>query len=335
VAQETHYHAPAFLKKASPHLSDRELLGLPESYTASRAPTLSLAELRALTTLDAIQLVSVLESIDEPIERRYYAGCLLAWIGDPRLNPTDPKMIDISGGEVSIGLEATLLDTTMEALSDLNLDRQWLAKETPRHTVRIAPYRIARFPVTNHEFRAFLQDSQERRLPSNWFLGRYPAEQANHPVSGIDAEDAECYVRWLAEKTGRHFRLPSEAEWEFAAAGTENFCYPWGENFLPDHANTAESGFFCTTPVGLFSCGASPFGCLDMAGNVEEFVADTYHPYPGGPCISDDLVSTVGHHRIARGGSFSRFRDLARTTRRHGKFPRDIYVMGFRLAESL
>jgi len=154
-------------------------------------------------------------------------------------------------------------------------------------------------------------------------------------VSGIDVEDAECYVRWLTEKTGRHFRLPSEAEWEFAAAGPENFCYPWGESFLPDHANTAESSFFCTTPVGLFSCGASPFGCLDMAGNVEEFVADTYHPYPGGLCIRDDLVSTVGHHRVAHGGSFSRFRDLARTTRRHGKFPRDIYVMGFRLAESI
>lgn len=331
---EKHFHVPPFLQKASPALSDRALLGLPESYTAVREPFLATDELRALAQLDVERLVVVLESRDEPLARRYHAGRLLAWYGDPRLVPLAPQMIDVPGGEVNIGLDTAELDEVMDGLADLNLDRQWIVKETPRHRVRLEPYRIARYPVTNLEYRAFLQDSGECRLPDNWFLGRYPAEQANHPVSGLRAEDADHYASWLAAKSRRRFRLPSEAEWEYAAAGPLNFEYPWGERFLPDHANTAETGFFCTTPVGLFARGASPFGCLDMAGNVEELVADDYRPYPGGEQVHDDLAAAVGSHRVARGGSFSRFRDLARTARRHGKFPRNIYVMGFRLAET-
>ncbi|TRX75749.1 formylglycine-generating enzyme family protein [Pseudomonas mangiferae] len=332
---EEHFHFPPFLEKASPALSDRALLGLPESFTPTREFRLPAEELRRLAQRPVEDLVALLESADEPLARRYHAGGLLAQFGDPRVDPLAPRMQDVPGGEVEIGLPAAALDATLAELADLNLDRQWIVKETPRHRVRLAPYRIARYPVTNLEYRAFLEDSGEPRLPDNWFLGRYPVERANHPVSGLRAEDADRYATWLAEKTGRAFRLPSEAEWEYAAAGPHNHEYPWGPRFLPDHANTAEFGLFTSTPVGLFARGASPFGCLDMAGNVEEYVADDYAPYPGGPVVTDDLVDAVGTHRVARGGSFSRFRDLARTTRRHGKFPRDIYVMGFRLAESV
>lgn len=335
MAMEKHFYSPPFLAKASPELSDRALLGLPESYTATRELHLPEDQLRALAQFDRLRLVALLESQDEPLARRYQAGRLLALYGDPRLDALTPQMLDVHGGEVCIGLDTAELDAIMDRLADLNLDRQWIAKETPRHRVRLEPYRIARYPVTNLEYRTFLQLSGEQRLPDNWFLGRYPAEQANHPVSGLRAEDADCYATWLAETTGRCFRLPSEAEWEYAAAGPQNLEYPWGQQFLPDHANTAEAGLLQTTPVGLFACGASPFGCLDMAGNVEEYVADDYRPYPGGEQVNDDLIAAVGNHRVAHGGSFSRFRDLARATRRHGKFPRPIYVMGFRLAESL
>lgn len=335
MAMEKHFHSPPSLAKASPELSDRALLGLPESYTATRELHLPTVELRALAQLNTTRLSALLESQEEPIALRYQAGRLLALYGDPRLDPLAPKMIDVPAGEVRIGLDVSALDAVIDRLADLNLDRQWIVKETPRHRVQLKSYRIARYPVTNLEYRFFLQESGEQRLPDNWFLGCYPTDQANHPVSGLRAEDADCYAAWLAQTTGRHFRLPSEAEWEYAAAGPQNLEYPWGERFLADHANTAEAGLLHTTPVGLFACGASPFGCLDMAGNVEEYVADDYHPYPGGELVNDDLVTAVGNHRVARGGSFSRFRDLARTTRRHGKFPKPIYVMGFRLAESL
>ncbi|MCU1718137.1 formylglycine-generating enzyme family protein [Pseudomonas sp. 5P_3.1_Bac2] len=330
-----HFHCPQALQKASPSLSDRALLGLPESYTAMRDLAISAAQWRELTQLAPEHLVALLHSTEADLALRYQAGQLLAWQGDPRLSPLAPQMIDIPAAQVSIGLAAQEVDRVMADLADLQLDRDWINKEVPRHRVQLPAYRIGRYPVTNLEYRHFLEDSGYTRLPEDWFLGRYPQERANHPVSGILAEDADQYAAWLAHKTGLAYRLPTEAEWEYAAAGPDNLEYPWGQAFSPLHANTAEAGLFCTTPVGLFALGASPFGCLDMAGNVEEYVADDYQAYPGGAPVTDDLVSATGRHRVARGGSYSRFRDLARCSRRHGKFPRTIYVMGFRLAQSL
>jgi formylglycine-generating enzyme required for sulfatase activity len=72
-----------------------------------------------------------------------------------------------------------------------------------------------------------------------------------------------------------------------------------------------------------------------MAGNVEEYVADEYRPYPGGPFVEDHLVESHGTYRVSRGGSFARFGDLARTRRRHGAFPSPLYPVGFRLATSV
>lgn len=329
------FHSPETLRRANPQLSDRELLGLPASFTPNRTLNLSADSFGALVAGGVAHWVDSLESQDCALAYRYTAGQILASVGDPRLNPLAPNMVLVPEATAQIGLACERLPAVMQSLADLNLDPDWIAKETPRHAVNLPAYKIGRYPVTNLEYKAFLLDSQAPRIPTDWFLGRYPLERANHPVSGISVEDAQCYIEWLSAKTGRAFHLPSEAQWEYAAAGPQGLQYPWGEDFLPDHANTAELGVFTTTPVGLFANGASPFGCLDMAGNVEEFVADDYHAYPGGAAIEDDLVTAVGTHRVARGGSYSRFRDLARTTRRHGKFPRDIYVMGFRLAESV
>jgi formylglycine-generating enzyme required for sulfatase activity len=83
----------------------------------------------------------------------------------------------------------------------------------------------------------------------------------------------------------------------------------------------------------MYPAGRSPFGAADMGGNVEEYVADDYRPYPGGETVEDDLGGRVPY-RVARGGGFTRFADLARCRRRHGWYHRDMYAMGFRLAES-
>ncbi len=190
--------------------------------------------------------------------------------------------------------------------------------------------------MTNQEYRDFLIDTAYPEIPSSWSFRRFPVERSNHPVYTLSAEACDAYVQWLASRTGRDFRLPTESEWEFAATGTDGREFPWGEKFDPLLANTCETGIFETSPVGIFAAGASPFSVMDMAGNVEEYTADLYAAYPDGIKIDDHLSQIHGEYRVARGGSFARFRDLARNRRRHGHNPRSAtYAMGLRLAESL
>jgi len=115
--------------------------------------------------------------------------------------------------------------------------------------------------------------------------------------------------------------------------GDKGFEFPWGEEYNPNHANTIEEGILSTTPIGMYPLGDSPFGVMDMAGNVEEYTSSDYRAYADGETIADDLLTSEGSYRIARGGSFTRFSDLARTRRRHGWYKKEIYIMGFRLAE--
>jgi formylglycine-generating enzyme required for sulfatase activity len=260
---------------------------------------------------------------------------LLALVGDPRICVERPAMVDILGGDVEIGLPSDEVGTILDRFVGLGIDRSWIEKECPRHQVTLSPYRLARYPVTNAEYRVFLLDTGHSELPSSWHFRRFPQERANHPVYTISAESADGYARWLAQRTGRGFRLPTEAEWEWAAAGPERREFPWGAIFDADLANTAETGLFSSSPVGAFVRGESPFGLADMAGNVEEYVSDVYAAYPGGSFVTDHLVQLQGRYRVARGSSFARFRDLARTRRRHGHNPKSAtYAMGFRLAEN-
>ena len=333
---ENQSHYPYKLQTtSSPEMTDRALLGLPEYFTETCYFMISKDTYHRLINMEPMQWISLLDKASIPFSIRFYAGKLLAELGDPRVIPESPCMIDIPRGIVKIGLPAEKLESCLNSLQGLCIDRKWIEKEVPQHCCYLPAYRIAKYPVTNIEFKLFLSDILLPVIPKSWGLGRYPHEISNHPVYGITPESAEAYAHWLSKKTGRKFRLPSEYEWEYAAAGPANNEFPWGNQFIADFCNTAESGILCTTPVGLFPQGASFWGCLDMSGNVEEFVSDSYSPYPGGNNIEDDLVTKVGkYHRIARGGSFSRFRDLARTRRRHGDFPRSIYAIGFRLAES-
>src|SRR5262249_259109 len=144
-----------------------------------------------------------------------------------------------------------------------------------------------RYPVTNQEYRQFLDETGHTSLPTSWVFGAFPSDRANHPVYTITPGDAEAYAGWLSVRTGRRFRLPTEVEWEYAARGRDEREFPWGDSFDAAKANTVELRLLSTTPVGMFSQGASPFGLLDLAGNVEEYVADVYEPYPGGPLVTD------------------------------------------------
>ncbi|TQJ92278.1 SUMF1/EgtB/PvdO family nonheme iron enzyme [Streptomyces sp. SLBN-31] len=316
-------------------LDDRTAMGLPAAFT-DRVDQDRLRRLtRTLAGKDPQELAARVADPRADRLLRLAAGQLLALLGDPRIDPLAPAMEDVPAARVRLGLAADRVDAVADAWRHVGVTRAWIAKEAPEYDADIAAFRIARYPVTNAEYRLFLTEHPDAGLPTSWRFGVYPAHLANHPVWSVSPQDADAYAAWLARRTGRAFRLPTEAEWEYAASGGDGRAYPWGEEPGEDLANTVEYGPLATTPVGMYPAGRSPFGAYDMAGNVEEYVADDYRPYPGGQYVDDDLhADTDAGYRVARGGSFTRYADLARCRRRHGWYRRDIYAMGFRLAET-
>nr|WP_042186611.1 SUMF1/EgtB/PvdO family nonheme iron enzyme [Kibdelosporangium sp. MJ126-NF4]CEL17405.1 Serine/threonine kinase [Kibdelosporangium sp. MJ126-NF4]CTQ91367.1 Serine/threonine kinase [Kibdelosporangium sp. MJ126-NF4] len=319
--------------RVDPHADDDRLaMGLPHK-VVTRLP-LDLDDVyQALAPKSPKELVTIAESVEESFPWRYVAGTLLAFAGDPRIRPECPEMLDIPGGMIPIGLPVSAVDAVVREWEQQGVQRDWIVKECPRHTVEIRPFRMMRHPVTNYEYFRFMRDTERWPTPTSWQFGAYPHERANHPVWTVTERDADSYATWLSERTARSFRLPTEAEWEYAAAGPVPREYPWGDAFDEHATNTVEAGPLSTTPVGIYPMGRSPFGVDDMAGNVEEFVADDYAPYPGGESVEDDLTTGRPRYRVTRGGSFSRFGDLARCRRRHGQYPRFMYAVGFRLVE--
>lgn len=313
-------------------LTDRAAMGLPEHYAGPDGAGVS-REIERLLKPSPAALAERVEEVGASFEQRYAAGLLLGMGTDPRIEALDPKMVDVPGGEYLVGLPPDRMEGVVAEFAEYGVRREWIEKETPQHARTLAPFRIARYPLTNGEYRRFLLETGHPRLPSSWMTGSLRPGADNQPVFGILPEDADSYAAWLSRVTGRKFRLPGEAEWEVAASGGDGRTYPWGNEFEKGKANTLEAGVLTSTPVGLFPEGQSPFGCLDMAGNVEEYVSECYTPYPGARFVADDLLLNGTGYRIARGGSFTRYRDLARCQRRHGFYPKSIYAMGFRLAE--
>jgi toxoflavin biosynthesis protein ToxD len=313
---------------------DRAAMGLPQRLV-ERLPVDSHEYVGDLVSKSPDALAGIVEDQSQSQPRRFFSGQLLALLGDPRINPDTPAMVDIPGATVNIGLGRRSVNSVLERWAPYGLKRDWLLNECPRHQVHVQPFRMMRYPVTNYEYHRFLADTDYWSLPTSWQFGRYPHERANHPVWSVSEVAASMYASWLSHRLGRRFRLPTEVEWEYAASGGDDREYPWGNEFHPDAANTVEAGPLSTTPVGMYPAGRSPVGVDDMSGNVEEFVADDYAPYPGGILIDND--ATTGRHtdRVTRGGSFTRFGDLARCRRRHGWYAqRQLSAVGFRLVES-
>lgn len=169
--------------------------------------------------------------------------------------------------------------------------------EKPVHEVSLDAFYMDVCPVTNSQFSAFVA-ATGYRMPD------WKPEQtsgSDHPVVGVSWEDARIYCEWANK------RLPSEAEWEKGARGTDGRTYPWGDRFHPQHANVIGNGFAGTAPVGNFPTGASPFGVLDMAGNVWEWVADWYdasrYARRGGGG-EGEVFADSRQHRTMRGGAW-------------------------------
>ena len=153
---------------------------------------------------------------------------------------------------------------------------------------------------------------------------------------GVSWYEAAAYANWLSKKTGKIYCLPTEAQWEKAARGTGGREYPWGNEFDKNLCNSEECGLNRTSPVGIFTKGESPYGCMDMAGNVLEWCSDWFEEdyYKKSP-KKNPRGPGNGSLRVLRGGCwFFDARDC-RTAFRGGFLPADRdYDVGFRLLRS-
>lgn len=167
--------------------------------------------------------------------------------------------------------------------------------------VEVQPFLMDRFEVTVGEFKAFAEETGYRPshpTSGDFWIDLFSRESlANHPMVFVSLRDAQAYARWVEK------RLPTEAEWQRAAAGRKGFRHPWGTLFHPNRCNTFELGLYYTTNVGTFESGRSEDGCYDLCGNVWEWTASTLAE-----------VRTSGlpvRGNIIKGGSYYSTRDKA------------------------
>jgi formylglycine-generating enzyme required for sulfatase activity len=229
----------------------------------------------------------------------------------------ESPMVEIPAGEFWMGVDGPI------GLDD----------ERPRHTVWLDAYAIDRYEVTTRQY-AKLLDATGRSVPEQWDTVNVLAH-GTRPVVGVTWDDARLYCKWAGK------RLPTEAEWEKAARGTDERRYPWGNTDpTPERANFALGLRFSYNqalfPVGQFEKGKSPYGVYDMAGNVYEWVEDWYFgDYYGQSPERNPAGPASGEFRVMRGGSWS---DLGKYLLTYSRFKlppdsRNAYT-GFRCAKS-
>ena len=203
--------------------------------------------------------------------------------------PDAPKgMAYVSGGEFTMGRD----DGKSEA-------------EKPVHKVSVQPFFMDIYETTNEQYAEFVK-ATNYKTPTEWKNGSYQNGQAKFPVVGVNWEDANAFAKWANK------RLPTEEEWEFAARGTNNFLYPWGNDWKQGNANVGTQAF---TEVGKLK-GASPFGIYDLVGNAWEWTSSDFKAYPNGKL--PDVFAGKTNLKTIRGGSFEATKDFATATYRIG-----------------
>lgn len=206
--------------------------------------------------------------------------------------------------------------------------------ERPTRTIHLDEYSIDRFEVTNHQYQQFVVATGHRKpgLPSRYAKSGAKVRGVNQPIVYVSWDDAEEYCRWKGK------RLPTEAEWEKAMRGTDGRLWPWGNKEQPDGANWArvKDGYEVSARVGTFQIDKSPYGVMDGAGNVMEWVADWYDEtyYKSSPDRNPPSPE-YGTYRVLRGGSYTTTGADVRITSRSKMMPdfRD-ETIGFRCATS-
>lgn len=282
-----------------------------------------------------------------PTPRPVPFGAPVKFLSDLWSLPDEPLLgfVEIPEGQFTMG-------------SDKRQDAAASDAELPQHKVVLNRYYIGRYEVTVGQFRAFVQSS-DYKVDATALNGA-----ADLPVRSVSWHDAVAYSSWLDERlrqssdvpagvrgimsqNGQACRvtLPSEAEWEKAARGTDGRIYPWGATLEPSRANYSGSGQGRPTPVGSYPEGASPYGLLDMSGNMCEWTRSLWgssldkpdfgYPYLPDDPKRDDLKAPNSVFRMVRGGSFSDFGDLVRAAYRVRFYPSVRFTyLGFRVVVS-
>jgi formylglycine-generating enzyme required for sulfatase activity len=243
------------------------------------------------------------------------------------------EMVLVPAGEFSMGSDAGEIDRLLQGRT--NVKREFFDREIPRHQVYLDAFYIDKYEVTNARFQQFVQATGHRTQAeregsgyadngekfelvngANWRAPRGPGSSIagleQHPVVQVSQEDAKAYCSWAVK------RLPTEAEWEKAARGTDGRSYPWGNQFDGRRANFCDAncqfnwkdhvsndGSRYTAPVGSYEIGKSPYGAYDMTGNVWEWVVDWFDAnyYKSSPARNPQGPAS-GEQAVRRGGGW-------------------------------
>lgn len=249
-----------------------------------------------------------------------------------KTNKVGQEMIFIPAGEFLMG---TTDAQVQKLIQEFGKDyEQYLRREQPQHPVYLDAFYISRYPVTNAEYKMFV-DATSSKIPDYWKDGEIPAGRAKYPVVNVNWNDAVAFCEWVDG------RLPTEAEWEKAASWDEEKrvkrAYPWGDTFAQTKCNSLESRLGDTTPVEKYSPhGDSAYGVGDMAGNAWEWTADWFDEnyYKNAP-RQNPLNDSPGVRRVLRGGSYIYSARFARCANRNKLLPHDKYArFAFRVVVS-
>jgi formylglycine-generating enzyme required for sulfatase activity len=257
-----------------------------------------------------------------------------------------PAVVEIPAGEFVQGSDRVERDDAYQLDErayghSVTRDQQWYENEIVRQKSFTGAYAITVTPITQHQYASFVAETGllapdvsrtrwqsyglvhpfDRTRPFAWSNGLPPTDRLDHPVVLVSQRDASAYAAWLSRKTGQRWRLPTEAEWEKAARGTDGRYFPWGNAFDPKRLNSHDAGPFDTEPVGRYMAGASQFGVLDAAGQVYEWT-----------------TTAAGKGRaIVKGGSWDDMGcGVCRPAARHGRPLRIKHILiGFRLVREI
>lgn len=247
----------------------------------------------------------------------------------------DPRVMHIPAGSFLMGTSDQQVDwlARRDDVAKKWKEKGYFDREQPQHTITLANYYMSKYPVTVGEYRVFVRaggyqcywywteagwawrESVGRVQPEFWGDEKWAGDD-RLPVVGVSWYEVRAYCRWLSAETGGHYRLPTEAEWEKAARGTDGRMYPWGDEFDPSRCNTRASRLNRTVSVGQHSPGGeSPYGCAEMGGNASEWTLSQYRTYPYDG--SDGRNEEEGEaERVIRGGSWYKPMLRARTAAR-------------------
>lgn len=274
-------------------------------------------------TLDGLTLDDLVQALCDEVGMTYSANLITPSLREIVQNKLDIlnilpppfEWIEIPAGEFTMGHEDY--------------------SHNPPRKVTLPTFRIAKYPVTNAQYAKFIE-AEGYREPKWWIDAGWQVREANkwieprrwndhnfnspeQPVNALSWYESVAFARWLKDATGENVTLPLEAQWEKAARGRDGRLYPWGNTFDQNRCNTRESSIGKTTLVRQYEGkGDSPFGVVDMAGNVWEWCLDQY----SNPQIDPSKVNLHSTDaRVLRGGSFSSNLNVAVASSRLGDDP--------------